>query len=150
MTEPNASERRQMIIDHAQSIGINDDYIDVLVETFYERIREHGVLGPVFAQAIGENWPYHLARMKDFWASVTMNAGRYSGKPVPAHREHSDSIQAWHFGIWLGLFKQTLEDTAPTPEAADYFMQRAERIAESLKLAIFGMPGLGAPNRAAR
>lgn len=146
MTGARALNRRQAIIDQAHAMGINDAYIDLLVERFYERIRAHGVLGPVFDQAIGDKWPYHLARMKDFWASVAMNAGRYSGKPVPAHRRHSGSIQEWHFGIWLGLFRQTLEDTAPTSEAIDYFMERAERIAESLKLAIFGMPGLGAPN----
>lgn len=145
MTDSRALDRRQAIIDQAYAMGINNAYIDQLIETFYMRIREHAILGPVFDQAIGDNWPHHLSRMKDFWASVTMNAGRYSGKPVPAHRQHSESIQEWHFGIWLGLFKQTLEDTAPSPEAIDYFMVRAERIAESLKLAIFGMPGLGAP-----
>lgn len=145
MTESRALDRRQAIIDHAHSIGINDEYIDVLVETFYTRIRGHDILGPVFQNAIGDNWSVHLSRMKDFWASVTMNAGRYSGKPVPAHKQHSDSIHDWHFGIWLGLFRQTLEDTSPTQEATDYFMVRAERIAESLKLAIFGMPFLGPP-----
>ena len=145
MTDSRALDRRQAIIDHAHAIGITDEYIDLMVETFYNRIRQHGILGPVFDNAIGDRWAHHLARMKDFWASVAMNAGRYSGKPVPAHRQHSDTIQDWHFGVWLGLFKQTLEDTAPTPEAVDYFMERAERIAESLKLAMFGMPGLGAP-----
>jgi len=143
MTGSRALERRQVIIDHAHSIGINDAYIDVLVDTY--RIRQHNILGPVFDNAIGDNWPTHLARMKDFWASVSMNAGRYSGKPVPAHRQHSASIQEWHFGIWLGLFRQTLEDTALTREAVDYFMERAERISKSLKLAMFGIPGMGAP-----
>jgi len=100
------------------------------VDTFYDRIKQHNILGPIFDNAIGGNWPTHLARMKDFWASVSMNAGRYSGKPVPAHRQHGASIQEWHFGIWLGLFRQTLEDTAPTPEAVDYIMERAERIAK--------------------
>jgi len=145
MTGSRALERRQVIIDHAHSIGINDAYIDVLVDTFYDRIKQHNILGPIFDNAMGDNWPTHLARMKDFWASVSMNAGRYSGKPVPAHRQHGASIQEWHFGIWLGLFRQTLEDTAPTPEAVDYIMERAERIAKSLKLAMFGMPGMGAP-----
>jgi len=116
------------------------------VDRFYDRIRDHNTLGPVFQNAIGENWDGHLARMKDFWASVAMNAGRYSGKPVPAHKKHSHSIEETHFDQWLALFRQTLEDTAPSPETVDYFMERAERIAQSLKLAIFGLPGLGAPN----
>ena len=50
--------------------------------------------------------------------------------------------------IWLGLFDQTLADTAPSPGARDYFMKRAIRIAQSLQLALFGMPGLEAETRA--
>ena len=142
MTQPSLSERRQAIIDHAHKIGINDDYIDLLVESFYQRIREHPILGPIFNDAIGDNWPHHLAQMKNFWASVTMNMGRYSGQPVPAHKKHLRSIQKWHFSIWLSLFGQTLNETGATPEAKDYFMERAERIAESLQLALFGLPSL--------
>jgi hemoglobin len=51
-------------------------------------------------------------------------------------------VQPWHFNLRLALFRQTLEEIAPTPEAVDYMMVRADRIAESLKLAMFGFPGL--------
>lgn len=146
MTDLRATAARQNIQKNAEKMGIDVVYIDLLVETFYTRIRNHGVLGPVFNGAIEEeDWPHHLERMKAFWASVTLNAGLYSGKPVPAHQKHADTIQDWHFGIWLGLFRQTLEDTAATPDAVEYFMVRAERIATSLKLAMFGLPGLGRP-----
>lgn len=136
-----ASERRQEIQAAAAAMGINDAYISTLVDTFYARIREHAVIGPIFEDAIGDNWDPHLAKMKDFWASVALSAGRYSGKPVPAHQKHKQ-IQPWHFNIWLSLFRQTIEETVPSPEAAQYFMERAERIAESLQLAMFGVPGL--------
>ena len=79
--------------------------------------------------------------MKDFWASVAMNAGRYNGKPVPAHQKLT-GVDASHFQIWLGLFRQTLEDTAPCADAIPYFMERAERIARSLQLAMFGLPNM--------
>jgi hemoglobin len=98
-----ASERRQAIRENAAALGIDDAYISTLVETFYDRVRAHPVLGPVFNDAIRDNWPEHLGRMKDFWASVALNAGRYSGKPVPAHKKHA-SIQPQHFILWLGLF----------------------------------------------
>ena len=136
-----AAQRRREIQARAAEMGIDDAYIDRLVETFYERIRAHPLIGPIFERAIGENWAPHLARMKDFWASVALNAGRYSGKPVPAHQK-LDGVEPWHFNIWLALFRQTLEDTAPTPAAVPYFMERAERIAESLHLAMFGGPEL--------
>ena len=135
------SARRADIRANAAAMGVNDAYISVLVDTFYDRVRAHPLLGPVFDNAIGDDWDAHLARMKDFWASVALNAGRYSGKPVPAHKKH-DAIQPWHFNIWLALFEQTLKDTAPSPGAVAYFMERAERIAQSLQLAMFGLPSL--------
>lgn len=138
MTIPvrSAAERRLHIEARATAMGIDDAYVSLLVETFYERIRGDETLGPIFDTAIGDAWPMHLSKMKDFWASVAFNAGRYSGKPVPAHKKHK-SIKSGHFDLWLRLFRQTLDETAPTPEAADYFMERAERIARSLKMALF-------------
>ncbi|WP_425408580.1 group III truncated hemoglobin [Hyphococcus sp.] len=139
-----ADERRKAIQVGADELGIDDAYISTLVDTFYGKVRAHPLLGPVFDEKIGDNWDVHLTRMKDFWASVAMNAGRYSGKPVPKHKALSRA-QPWHFNIWLALFHETLEETAPAPGAVPYFMERAERIAESLQLAMFGVAGLGAP-----
>ena len=136
-----AAARRAQLQAEAAALGIDDAYISTLVDTFYERVRENPLIGPIFDEAIGDGWAPHLARMKDFWASVALNAGRYSGKPVPAHKKLSN-VQPWHFKIWLALFRATLEDTAPSPEAAHYFMIRAERIAQSLQLAMFGLPSL--------
>lgn len=136
-----AEERRREIQRNADRMGIDDAYISDLVETFYARVRADATLGPIFEKEIGNNWAPHLARMKDFWASVAMNAGRYNGKPVPAHAKLT-GVDASHFQTWLGLFEQTLEDTAPSPEAIPYFMERAERIAKSLQLAMFGLPNM--------
>lgn len=140
-----AIERRAEIQAHAASLGIDEDYISILVDTFYGHIRDHALIGPIFEQAIGDDWDRHLAKMKAFWASVALSAGTYSGKPVPAHVKHRQQIEPWHFNIWLALFEQTLKDTAPTTGAVAYFMEKAERIAQSLKFAMFGLPGLGAP-----
>ena len=136
-----AHARRAEIQRRANVIGIDEAYISLLVDEFYRRIRADETLGPIFEEAIGDRWDYHLPRMKSFWASVALNAGTYSGQPVPAHKKLSQ-VQQSHFQTWLALFRQTLQDTAPTPEAVDYFMERANRIAESLQLAMFGFPGL--------
>ncbi len=136
-----ARERRAKIQARAAAIGINERYISRLVEQFYQRIRSDAQLGPIFNDAIGDNWHLHLPRMKQFWASVALNSGTYSGKPVPVHQKLT-VVEPHHFQTWLALFRQTLADTAPSPEAVDYFMERAERIAESLQLAMFGFPGL--------
>lgn len=135
-----AEERRRDIQAHAASLGIDDAFIETLVESFYGRVREHDRLGPIFNGEI-DDWPDHLSKLKDFWASVAMNAARYSGKPVPAHMK-IEGVRREDFGEWLGLFRRTLEDIAPGAETVDYFMVRAERIAQSLQLAMFGLESL--------
>ena len=58
----------------AESIGVDAEFIDDLVENFYGKIREDDLLGPIFAERIAD-WPPHLARMKTFWRSVLHNSG---------------------------------------------------------------------------
>lgn len=135
-----AEERRQELRDQAAALGVTEDYISTLVDTFYTRVRAHPVLGPVFDTAISD-WGPHLDTMKDFWSSVALGTGRYSGRPVPAHARHRH-IQQFHFNLWLALFEQTLRDTAATPEATAFFLERANRIAQSLQYALFGFEDL--------
>ena len=135
-----AEERRRAIQENAARLGIDDAFISQLVETFYARVRAHPRLGPIFNGEI-DDWPDHLSKLNDFWASVAMNAGRYSGKPVPAHMK-LEGIRREDFGLWLGLFHRTLEEIAPGEETVIYFMQRAKRIAQSLQLAMFGLDSL--------
>lgn len=135
-----AEQRRAEIQARAAAMGIDEAFISNLVETFYTRVRAHDRLGPIFGQAI-EDWDEHLPKMKDFWSSVAMNTGRYSGKPVPAHQKLT-GVAKEDFAVWLGLFEETVRDLAPTDDVVPYFMERAQRIAESLKLAMFSIPGL--------
>ena len=136
-----AAEKRAEVQRRAAALGIDEHYISMLVDRFYTRVRADESLGPIFDAAIADNWGPHLAKMKDFWASVAFNAGRYSGKPVPAHQILKD-VRREHFTVWLALFHQTLQETAPTPGAVIFFMERAERISQSLQLAMFGLPEL--------
>jgi hemoglobin len=130
-----AEERRAELQANASRIGVTEDYISTLVESFYARVRKDELLGPVFNNAIGENWPSHLAKLKDFWSSVALNTGRYDGRPMPVHMK-LEGVGRTHFQVWLGLFEKTLQDTAPSAEAAQYFLIRAERIGQSLLLGI--------------
>ena len=109
-----------------------DDQIESLVAAFYARIRTDAELGPIFLGAIGEEWTPHLKIMCDFWSSVMNTTGRYKGKPIPAHLK-LQGIEPRHFERWLRLFSQTAHDLFDA-QLAGMFVQRAERIAESLKL----------------
>jgi hemoglobin len=109
-----------------------DDQIETLVATFYARVRRDPELGPIFLGAIGEDWSAHLKTMCDFWSSVMNTSGRYKGKPIPAHLKLS-GIEPRHFERWLRLFSETAHSLFDA-HLAGIFVQRAERIAESLKL----------------
>ena len=143
MSVLSAQERRAQVQAEALAMGIDEAYISQLVDQFYTCVRKDPTIGPIFENTIGDNWDVHLATMKSFWASVALNAGHYSGKPVPKHHNllgKKPEFRKEHFKIWLALFRETLEETAPTPAVVLYFMERAERIAKSLQLALFYSP----------
>ncbi|MBB6355847.1 group III truncated hemoglobin [Aminobacter aganoensis] len=110
-------------------------FIGALVRDFYGRVRADARLGPIFASQIHGDWEPHLEKMTDFWCSVILKNGAYSGRPVPAHLKLKQ-VREDDFDIWLGCFRDTVEARCP-PEVAVVFMERAERIARSLKLAMF-------------
>jgi hemoglobin len=130
---------RREFAARSEAMGITKDFVDRLVETFYAHIRAHEILGPIFERKLTGRWPAHLAKMKTFWRSIAFMSGEFHGKPMQAHAVLAD-LQPWHFGLWLSLFDETLREIAPTHEAADFFNQRAERIAESLMLGLFYRP----------
>ena len=119
--------------------SVTEEMIEALVHGFYGRVRTHPDLGPIFDNAITD-WEPHLAKMVDFWSAVMLSTRRFKGNPVMKHNALA-SVTPEHFQTWLGLFRENARDVCPA-EIAEEFIQRAEKIAESLKLAKFGMPGV--------
>jgi len=118
--------------------GIDDPMIARLVDGFYDRVRADTLIGPIFEERISD-WGPHLAQMKLFWSSVALMTGVYHGRPMPKHLPLP--VDGRHFDRWLELFRATARDLCPPP-AADHFIERAERIAESLELGIAGANGV--------
>ncbi len=135
MHDQRTLDARQQAVDQAASIGINETFINNLVEEFYHRIRKHQTLGPVFDSAISEHWGPHLGKMKDFWSALTFYNARYKGKPVPAHQA-VPGIRPEHFDPWLAIWRATLEDLAPNAQVVDFFLFRARGMAKSLRKAV--------------
>ena len=110
-----------------------DEYtLRSLIDLFYARVRDDNLIGPLFNDAVG-NWPEHLDKLLSFWSGVMLGSGRYKGRPLPAHIQHSDRISASSFDRWLSLWKQTSEELFE-PAAAMALQDKAGRIAESLQL----------------
>jgi hemoglobin len=131
--EAAAAARRAAFTAEVQArTGIDEDMIRTLVHTFYDRIRRDEMLAPIFEARI-KDWPWHLDRMCRFWSSVALMTGVYSGRPMPAHAPLP--VDARHFDRWLELFEATAREVCP-PAAADHFLERAHRIAESLEMGV--------------
>lgn len=132
------ASRTEITADIAARTGIDDAMINRLVRTFYERVRADDLIGPIFAARITD-WEPHLQRMCAFWSSVALLTGRYHGQPMPLHMPLP--IDARHFDRWLALFADTARELCP-PAAADHFIERAYRIAESLEMGVAGRHGV--------
>jgi hemoglobin len=130
MTSNHAEQARARKMADALACGIDDAFISRLVERFYDTVRQDDMLGPIFAERIGD-WPHHLTRMKDFWASIMLESGRFSGNPMRKHIAIGELDEA-HFARWQSLWDQTLDRIAPNAAVADRFGEAAQRIGESL------------------
>ena len=115
---------------HAHSLGVSGRFISLMVETFYARVREDELLGPIFAERIAD-WPAHLERMKSFWRSILFNSGEFSGNPMAKHMA-LPGLEERHFVRWLQLFYANLEALETTPDAVTLVAARARAIADSL------------------
>lgn len=128
----NISARPQMTAEIMARTGLDEEKLSELVHCFYGKVRADPALGPIFAERISD-WGPHLERMVAFWSSVALMTGRYHGAPVPAHVGLPVDWQ--HFDHWLTLFCETAAETCP-PEGAAHVIERAERIARSLHMAV--------------
>ncbi len=117
---------------------VDTSTITELVHHFYDKVRADDSLGPIFDRVIGDAWDSHLETMVLFWSSVMLTSGVYKGTPMAKHLALKD-VTAAHFDRWLELFRSSVYELF-TPEIAEEFIVRAERIAESFKLGMFYRP----------
>ena len=127
-----ASARPETTAAIMAETSLDEGILRDLVHSFYDKVRGDAVLGPIFAARVVD-WGPHLERMVAFWSSVALMTGRYHGRPVPAHTPLP--IDGAHFQRWLELFRETANEVC-TPSGALQVIERAERIARSLDIAV--------------
>ena len=113
--------------------GVRDDIvlredIKVLVDRFYDKVKTDSLLGPVFNHV---NWPHHLPIMYNFWSSMLLGDQSYRGNPLQKHL-HLE-IGKSHFGRWLTLFNETVDENF-AGETAEEVKMRAQAIAGIFQL----------------
>ncbi len=89
--------------------------INILVNAFYTKIRKDDLLGPIFNSHIpDEKWPEHLSKLTDFWETNLFGVARFKGNPTQKHinvdRNLNHTIDPAHFGRWLELWFETIDE----------------------------------------
>jgi len=114
---------------------VTEEDIATLVNEFYGKIRYDSLLGPIFTDAIGDDWEPHLAKMRAFWSSVFLASGTYKGSPMMAHLQLPPRLTVVHFQHWLDLWRETAAEHC-SQDVAYQFVERAEMIGQRLLQAI--------------
>ncbi len=119
--------------DIPPKFDVTRDEIARVVAAFYEMVRQHPGLGPVFAVHI-DDWPTHEAKIVDFWANAILYERSYDGNPLRVHRD-AGNVRPGMFDAWLGLFDLTLRTELREDQAAAW-SALAHRIGRSLRAGV--------------
>lgn len=119
---------------------LNRKDIEILVDRFYERVREDHVIGYLFNDVAATNWDIHLPKMYDFWEVILFATGSFKGNPMMVHKElheKSEMTEA-HFNHWFMLFCETVNELYEG-ENAENIKYSASNIARSLMYKVLHM-----------
>ncbi len=112
-----------------------------LVNTFYGKVRQDEILGPIFnAQIAPPEWPEHLEKLTDFWEHNLVGTTSYKGSPTQAHIQVDEAndhqISQTHFHRWLTLWLETVDELFEGP-LAERAKAGARKMATGQFIAIF-------------
>lgn len=121
----------------------NREDVAFLVSEFYKKVRKDSVLGPFFNETISD-WNQHVDHLTTFWeTSLFMSKKlehKYQGNPLEVHvevdKKFKQSITELHFGIWLNLWYQTLDELFEG-EVVENAKRRARKMGTFMYLKIF-------------
>ena len=90
----------------------NRQDIQLLVDTFYIKVKADPIIGFFFTEVIQLNWDVHIPIMYDFWNSILFGKGGYKGNPVLKHVElhQKHPLENVHFDRWISLFSETVDE----------------------------------------
>lgn len=100
--------------------------IQLLVDTFYDKVRQDALLKDIFGEVIQDRWPAHLEKMYRFWQTVLLEEHTYHGSPFAPHAKLP--VGAEHFERWFALFTATIDEHF-CGEKAEEAKWRAENMA---------------------
>ncbi len=85
--------------------------IELLVNQFYDLVRQDETIGYIFNEVAQVNWDEHLPKMYSFWETILLGSMSFKGNPMDKHIQLSKktSMQQVHFDAWLSLWNKTID-----------------------------------------
>jgi hemoglobin len=93
-----------------------EDSIKLMVNAFYDNVRQDEILEPVFSELIND-WETHLPIMYRFWEKLLFGKDGYKRNPFQKHVNLPVSKE--HFTRWVELFTQTIDQNFSGPKAEE-------------------------------
>ena len=86
--------------------------IELLIDTFYEKVKVDPDIGFFFKEIVPVNWESHMPLMYDFWETTLFHKAAYKGNVLQKHvLLNSKAIMTKaHFDRWLELFQKTVDE----------------------------------------
>ena len=119
----------------------NRSDINILVNSFYSKVKVDELLGPIFNAHISDDkWPEHLDKLTDFWETNLFGVAKFKGNPTQKHmnvdKNLNYSIEQKHFGRWLQIWFETIDELYEG-EYADKAKNSARKMSTGQYLAIW-------------
>ncbi|HIP59667.1 MAG TPA: group III truncated hemoglobin [Campylobacterales bacterium] len=111
---------------------ITKENIEKMVLTFYVKVLKDDIVGPFFIAKLGDDmnseyWKPHLEILINFWSSMILGDGTYTGNPFAPHTQLGE-LNREVFEQWLKLFFETLDEVYE-PLLGNAFKERSMAIA---------------------
>jgi hemoglobin len=109
--------------------------VDLLVRSFYDKVRKNEMLGHIFDDVIKIDWAYHIPILVDFWETILLDTNSYQRNAMAEHFKVNQKIklEPLHFNTWLNLFDATVNEHFEGAKA-NLAKQRAHSIAQIMQL----------------
>jgi hemoglobin len=112
--------------------------IELLVDTFYDKVRADELIGYIFTDIAKVNWEKHLPVMYSFFENMLFYTGSYMGNPMELHKHINClfPLNESHFSRWSFLFNKSVDELFHGKKA-ELAKQRAKRISAVMQIKIF-------------
>ena len=86
--------------------------IELLVDKFYDKIKNDNQIGFIFTDIANVNWEKHLPVMYEFFENMLFYTSSYTGNPMELHKHVNRlfPLTDQHFKRWNSLFSTTVDE----------------------------------------